>query len=225
MRLKTQSHTEPCALWALSDMDTARGASAEVVGIDEEDPMCMEIVVSVSSQAAQSASQSPVYSEEKPSLAGFSLKAMAWLPLAAQRRTSAAAGLGVPQRDEGQRDQKPPSGSAAPIVDHPVVVDLQAERGRATCRAARRSPAGEARKSVRVADPDLLVVEVHVGQTGRLVVGARTEVLVDGRQVLVPSGGMPPDACRRLVPITRSSKPQRSVHLPSHAPLHVSRRP
>ena len=47
-------------MWALSDMDTARGASGEVVGIDEEEPMCMETVVSVSMQAAHSESQSPV---------------------------------------------------------------------------------------------------------------------------------------------------------------------
>ena len=57
---KTQSHTEPCAFCALSDIDVASGASGDVVGIDDDEPMCIETVVSVSSHASQSTSQSPV---------------------------------------------------------------------------------------------------------------------------------------------------------------------
>ena len=55
----------------------ASGASGEVVGIEEDEPMCMDTVVSVSAQVAQRTSQSPVYIDGRPSLAGFSVKAMA----------------------------------------------------------------------------------------------------------------------------------------------------
>ena len=90
----TQSASEPSAFWAYSDMEVARGASAEVAGIDDDDPMCIDTVVSVSSQASHSTSQWPVYMDGRPSLNGFSEKATAWLPLAAQRRTSSAAKCG-----------------------------------------------------------------------------------------------------------------------------------
>src|SRR5690606_3616772 len=90
----TQSASEPWAFWAYSDIDVASGASGEGDGMDEDEPMCIDTVVSVSSAAAQSTSQSPVYRDGRPSLDGFSLKAMAWLPLAAQRRSSSAASCG-----------------------------------------------------------------------------------------------------------------------------------
>src|SRR5688572_23501187 len=90
----TQSLTEPCALCALSDIDTASGASGDVVGIDDDEPMCIDTVVFVSSHASHSTSHAPVYSDGKPSFDGFSLKAMAKLPFAAHRRTSAAAAPG-----------------------------------------------------------------------------------------------------------------------------------
>ena len=73
----TQSHSEPWAFWALSDIEVASGASGEVVGIVDDEPMCIDTVVSVSSQVAQRTSHSPVYSDGKPSLDGFSLNAMA----------------------------------------------------------------------------------------------------------------------------------------------------
>src|SRR6516165_8672360 len=91
LRENTQSHNEPSAFWALSDIDTASGASSDVVGIDDDDPMCMVTTVSVSLHASHSGSHDPLWSDGKPSFAGFSVKAMAWLPFAAQRRTSAAA--------------------------------------------------------------------------------------------------------------------------------------
>ena len=55
--------------------------------------------------------------------------------------------LGVPQRDQRERDQPAAALTAAPVVDHPVVVGLHAERGRAPCPHApgtsgRRSGAG-----------------------------------------------------------------------------------
>ncbi len=73
----TQSAREPWAFWAYSDIEVASGASGDVVGIDDEDPMCMDTVVSVSAQVDQRTSQSPVYIDGRPSLAGFSVKAMA----------------------------------------------------------------------------------------------------------------------------------------------------
>ena len=94
--------------------------------------------------------------------------------------------LGVPQRDERERDQTAPSGPAAPLVDHPVVVDLQTEQGERLVVPLGETLPGEARERVRVVDPDLLVVGVHVTQAGRLVVGARAKVLVNSRDVLVP---------------------------------------
>jgi hypothetical protein len=53
----------------------------------DDEPMCIDTVVSVSAHAAQSTSHSPVYSDGSPSFDGFSLNAMAWLPFAAQRPT------------------------------------------------------------------------------------------------------------------------------------------
>ena len=57
---KTQSHSEPWAFWAYSDIEVARGASGEVEGIDDDEPMCIETVVSVSWQASHSTSHSPL---------------------------------------------------------------------------------------------------------------------------------------------------------------------
>src|SRR5579862_9012805 len=91
VREKTQSHTEPCAFWAFKDIETASGASSDVVGIDDDEPMCIDTTVAVSLQASHSGSHFPLCREGKPSLAGFSVNAMAKLPFAAQRRTSSAA--------------------------------------------------------------------------------------------------------------------------------------
>jgi len=48
-----------------------------VEGIDDDDPMCIDTVVAVSSAAAHSTSHSPPYIVGRPSLEGFSVKAMA----------------------------------------------------------------------------------------------------------------------------------------------------
>src|SRR5262245_37099442 len=88
---KTQSHSEPCAFCAYSDIDVASGASGAVLGIFDDEPMCIDTVVAVSSHAAQSGSQAPEYRDGSPSAAGFSVYAIAKLPLSAHRRTSSAA--------------------------------------------------------------------------------------------------------------------------------------
>ena len=43
----------------------------------DDEPMCIDTVVSVSTQACQRTSHSPVYIDGTPSFEGFSLKAMA----------------------------------------------------------------------------------------------------------------------------------------------------
>ena len=60
-----------------NDIDVASGASSDVVGIDDDEPMCIDTVVSVSSQACHSTSHSLLYMVAQPSLAGLSEKAMA----------------------------------------------------------------------------------------------------------------------------------------------------
>src|SRR5437588_9146278 len=57
----------------------------------EEEPMCMLTTVRVSSQARQSGSQYPEKMLGRPSQGGHSENATAQEPLAAHRRTSAAA--------------------------------------------------------------------------------------------------------------------------------------
>jgi hypothetical protein len=58
-------------------MEVPSGASDEVVGIEDDEPMCIDTEVSDSWQACHSTSHSPVYIEGTPSFEGFSLKAMA----------------------------------------------------------------------------------------------------------------------------------------------------
>ncbi len=72
------------------------GASGDVLGMRDEEPMCMHTTVSVSSHAAKRGSQWWLFecTDGNPSGCGFSEKVMAWLPLPAQRRTSAAASAG-----------------------------------------------------------------------------------------------------------------------------------
>ena len=43
----------------------------------DDEPMCIDTLVSVSTHASNSTSQSPLYMVAKPSFAGFSLNAMA----------------------------------------------------------------------------------------------------------------------------------------------------
>src|SRR6516165_10466585 len=86
-----KSHSDDMALPKLSVAATATGASADVAGILEEDPMCMHTTVAVSSQAAKKGSQYPLWMLGRPRCGGISLKHTACTPRAALRRTSAAA--------------------------------------------------------------------------------------------------------------------------------------
>src|ERR1700716_401520 len=70
---------------------TAGGASGETVSIFDDEPMCMQIAVSVSAHAAKNGSQKPEWMLGKPSTQGFSLKVTERKPRSALRRISAAA--------------------------------------------------------------------------------------------------------------------------------------
>ena len=73
---------------------TSIGASIEVITSWDDDPRCMQTTVPSSLQAVQNGSQWALCSEGHPSFAGFSEKVTAWQPMAATRRTSAAASSG-----------------------------------------------------------------------------------------------------------------------------------
>ena len=72
-----------------------KGASGDVAGMRDDEPMCMQRTELVSSHAANSGFQNPSLSctEGSPSGYGFSVNVMAWLPFSAQRYTSSADSL------------------------------------------------------------------------------------------------------------------------------------
>src|SRR5215831_8331564 len=88
---KMKSSSEPMAFWNVRVDDTMNGASGEVAGIRDDEPMCMHTTVPVSWQAAKNGSQWPEWIDGRPSGWGFSENATAKLPRDAERRTSAAA--------------------------------------------------------------------------------------------------------------------------------------
>ena len=72
-------------------MGTLAGASWEVNELLPDDPMCMQITVPRSWQAAKKRSQWSVCSDGWPSGSGFSGNVTAWQPLSARRCTSTTA--------------------------------------------------------------------------------------------------------------------------------------
>src|ERR1039458_3580726 len=88
-----QSTIEPMAFWKVRMELTMNGESGEVDGIFDDDPMCMLMTVSVSSQACRNGSHQPDLScmEGRPRWKGFSVNATAWLPFSAHLRISSAA--------------------------------------------------------------------------------------------------------------------------------------
>ncbi len=92
--------------------------------------------------------------------------------------------FGVPQWDQGQRDEPTVRLVGAPFVDHPVVVCLHARKAQVAVAAlVERLPAEPGKR--REAQGGLGVVGVHVGQSGRPVVTAWPHVLV-GHGLPVP---------------------------------------
>ena len=108
----------------------------------------------------------------------------AWLPLSAQRRTSAAASSGVPQRHDRERDEPALAGTAAPLVDHPVVVDLDARQREFLVLTLEERLAAEAGEHVREADRGVDVVGVHVGEALGLVEAAGADLVERERLVV-----------------------------------------
>src|SRR5690242_21916485 len=84
--LISQSTMEKQQLAKVMVEPTAGGASAEVDGIREEEPMCMAMTVPVSSQARRKGSQASVWMLGSPRCGGISLKHTARTPRAALRR-------------------------------------------------------------------------------------------------------------------------------------------
>ena len=96
------------ALLKLSVAATAGGASGEVAGICDDEPMCMQTTVWVSWHAAKKGSHWPVWMLGRPSFGGISLKHTARTPRAALRWISAAA-ASMSQRGIRQRGMRAPS--------------------------------------------------------------------------------------------------------------------
>jgi len=105
---KRKSLSDAMALPKLSVAATATGASPEVAGIFDDDPMCMHTVVPVSWQAAKNGSQYPVWMLGRPRCGGISLKHTAWQPRAPLRRTSSAARSASQSGMSGSGMRRPP---------------------------------------------------------------------------------------------------------------------
>src|SRR3954468_13710925 len=89
--LNRKSVIDAIALLKLNVAATATGASPDVAGICDDEPMCMHTTVLVSWHAMKNGSQAPEWIDGNPSFGGISLKHTACTPRAALRRTSAAA--------------------------------------------------------------------------------------------------------------------------------------
>ena len=84
--------------------------------------------------------------------------------------------LGIPERDQRQR-QQPAAARAAPLVDHPVVVGLDAGQPEVAILGPEEQLAAEPGQ-VREAELGLDPVEVHVGQAGRRLPATGAHVVV-----------------------------------------------
>src|SRR5215207_1276616 len=87
----SQSLIDAMALLKLSVAATALGASGDVAGMRDEEPMCMATTVDVLAQAAKNGSHSPEWIDGRPRWGGISLKQTARAPRSALRMTSLEA--------------------------------------------------------------------------------------------------------------------------------------
>src|SRR3954454_22898215 len=94
MPLISQSTSEKQELAKVSVEPTAAGASFDVDGICDDEPMCMLITVPVSLHAARNGSQWSVCTLGRDRRGGISLKQTARTPRSALRLTSAAISWG-----------------------------------------------------------------------------------------------------------------------------------
>src|SRR3954469_9655429 len=88
---KRKSESDAIALLNDNVAATATGASPDVAGICDDDPMCMHTTVAVSAHAWKNGSHSPLWMLGSPSFGGISEKHTERTPRFALRRTSAAA--------------------------------------------------------------------------------------------------------------------------------------
>src|SRR5437899_12216963 len=105
-----QSTSEKQALAKVMVEPTAGGASAEVDGIFDDDPMCMQMTVPVSSHAAKNGSQKldGSWMDGSPRNGGISEKQTARAPRAALRRTSTPASSASQSGINGTGISRPP---------------------------------------------------------------------------------------------------------------------
>src|SRR3954453_12283197 len=94
MPLINQSTSEKHELANVSVEPTAAGASFDVDGICDDEPMCMLMTVPVSLDAARNGSQCSVCTLGRLSRGGISLKQTGRTPRAALRRTPPAMSCG-----------------------------------------------------------------------------------------------------------------------------------
>ena len=167
-RVKTpdssQSTSEKQEFAKVSVEPTAAGASFDVDGICEDDPMCMLIETLHSSQAAKNGSQNLSLSctDGSPRRGGNSEKQTARTPERGDPADLVGGQLRVPQWHDHQRDQSP-AGRLRPFLDLEVVVGLDAGQRDVLVLGLVERLAAEARER-REAQRGLDPVLVHVGE-------------------------------------------------------------
>ena len=125
---------------------TDGGASGDVAGICDDEPMCMQTTVPV--LGARGEERVPVAGVDRrqPEVVRDLAEATACTPRAALRRTSSTASSTSHSGMSAERDQ-PPARVAAPLLDHPVVVRLDAGEPELLVVALGERLAAEAREA------------------------------------------------------------------------------
>ena len=166
----------PNARVALTD----GGASGDAAGIFDDEPMCIATTVPVSAHAAKNGSQYPLWIVGRPRWYGSSLKQTAAHAPCRVAPDLVDGGVDVPERDDGERDEAP-TRVAAPLLDHPVVVGLDAGQPELLVGAFEERLAAEPRQG-REAHRRFDPAHVHVGETRHRVVATRAHVVVGDRR-------------------------------------------
>ena len=133
------------ALPKLSVAATATGASADVAGIFDDEPMCMHTTVPRLLAGGEERVPVPAVDAGQPEVGRDLAEADG---AHAPRRVAPHLGrrlVGVPQRDEAQREQ-PAAAVAAPLLDHEVVVGDDAGLGQLLVLRLEEGLAAEAGK-------------------------------------------------------------------------------
>ena len=91
--------------------------------------------------------------------------------------------LRIPEWNEGQRDQTSLGRSPTPIIDHPIVIDLQTKKAEFLVVSLRETLACETREDIRKVDRHFHVIQRHVFQTSVAVVCPEAKIFIDRRHV------------------------------------------